>query len=274
MKVAVLAGALLAAGIGRAPGASVSLPEIPGTLFAVGWANNSPVYTADLRTGEFTLLGLSNAPFLNALAVTADGRILGAGNHSHLVEIDSQTGRATNLFRIDLPVEPFPLSIRGLAVSPGGDLYMFHSPNRNGDRFERTLWRMNILGEDVELITHYDGSTTVQGLAFAPDGTLWGLELQSDMNLITIDPETGTIFDQDEPDGLTGQSLEFIATDRLIVGDQFDNLRVFDFQGNVLTLGSGGTNVELRGLAFLPIPEPNLSVLAGACVVCILLRRV
>ena len=164
-----------------------------------------------------TLVTMAAVMNLSACAGVQTGKLLGmdSGVFEGLIEIDIDTGNAIELHPFD--VDP---GGGGLAVAPDGTLFA---------SFSADIDTLVIVDPETGNVTPVGalGFDNVSGLAFGPDGTLYGVDSSSDQ-LITIDPLTG----EGTAVGITGvlsnQGLTFTPNGTLyLVGDSGGGPRLY-----------------------------------------------
>jgi len=169
-----------------------------GTLF-VSNRYDPVVFMVDTQTADVDVLFLSGPPdrgngdvVLSDLAFSPDGRLIGSAPQLRgLVEIDLNTGDTTFLCDTE------DIGMSGLALSPGG--IMYGSTGRGQQGPAGTLFSIDLNVNDgicdVNQIGNGTGFEGVSGLAFAPDGRLFGSTGfgggVSGPELIEIDTTTG-----------------------------------------------------------------------------------
>lgn len=211
-------------------------------LIAITWKGEA--VRLDEVTAVVTTIGSCGFVELNSLARLSDGRLIAATKSgaitARLVTIDPVTGVA------DMLHFPFLNDIRALAVSPGGVL---HAIDSNGSGTQNTLYWLDLsvpLGDSS--IKHFVGQTSIpgiQGMEFAPDGSLYAWSVTH--GLILIDPATGNATDVNGViDGSSiVQTLAF-APDGTLYG-AYEFLYRIDRQTGQTTQIGGPTNASIRG---------------------------
>lgn len=142
------------------------------------------------------------------------------------------------------------LKIVALARSPGGALYGAGNEFAGPSLY---LYRINttdgsVIGDKKEL-RDATGSVALSSLAFAPDGTLWGLEASGDYRLVWVNPETGWV----TAVGSSGKNLKSLAVSPQGQFYATDGLTLFAVNrttGLVTDVGSLGTSEPLSSLTF------------------------
>lgn len=244
----------------------LGLSAVParGDFLAVTWAGD--VLRIDPATGTYVVLGNSGYLDLNSMAVDRIGRFVVANNAG--VELP-------RLFHVDpvhVSAAPFHLSflnsIRALAFSPDGILYALDSM---GGGVDNRLYTLDLsVGVGDSNIRHLVGNTTInsiQGMTFAPDGTLYAWSVGH--GLIVIDPATAQATDVD---GLI-QSTSAIQTLAFTPGGALygagDRLFVIDRVTGVYTPVGTIDLPSVRGLEYfdprLPFPFCEPSTDSSGC---------
>ncbi|MCH7721144.1 MAG: hypothetical protein IH988_09185 [Planctomycetes bacterium] len=180
-----------------------------------------------------TILAVLN---LSVCGSVKTGTLLGlhaGGGADGLYEIDIDSGDVTLLHAFD-----FNRSEGALAVGPDGTLYAAFS-----GEFD-SLMIINPETGDVRPVGPF-GFDDVSGLAFAPDGTLYGLDSTTDQ-LIMIDPLTGE-----------GRAIGFVAS----VGNggfAFTPDGILHLAGGAGGLARLYTDDLARWLGMLPLDQRTL----------------
>lgn len=154
------------------------VPE--GTLYGITFTTLVRIHPA---TGSTTVIGSLGVSGANALAADANGRLFGASEQGTFFEIDRGTGRARVIGSYGNGLR----SAGDLAFSATGTLYGV-ADGASADR----LIRVDPANGGAVVIGSI-GFPSVYGLAFGPDGRLWGSAF-GDSNtalLIAIDLTTG-----------------------------------------------------------------------------------
>jgi len=218
-------------------------------IIGVSWAGN--VYSIDETTGSGFLLGASGYDRLNSLAADSSGIIYSASSNA-LLTIDPITGSGTF-------VAPISTSngVRGLAFSPDDVLFAVVDRGSPGSIGPDSIYTIDVTTGQLTLIgsTGYYG---FQGLAFAPDGTLYGWEGGHGggygIGLVTVDPLTGIVTDVNPSVGGSlgeGQTLDFSFDGDGTLYMASSWLYTVDINTGISTLVGGGGYSDIRGLAFL-----------------------
>jgi hypothetical protein len=235
---------------------------------AVGWdGGNSPVSRVDLGSGVETPLASSGFGTLNALALSPSGDLLAAGNTPSLVRINPVTGQGMHAAVLG-NLTP-GISLRGLAFSSTGVLYAINNGDPVGGGSPDRLYTIDQSTGAATFIGQV-GYVGVQGIDFAPDGTLYGWDVGWDVSgvgLITIDAVTGAAADVNPAIGdfRAIQAIAFGPGGRLYGatnGPQSAIVEINRFTGET-TIVVPTTNVDIRGLAIVPEPMAILLGLIG-----------
>lgn len=233
-------------------------PNVAAQLLAVAWDNG--VYHIDSITGAAEFVGsaldppLNNPLFLNALARSPDGNYIAGGLSSSLFDISPVDGRATRRLTLRTLTH-----IRGLAFSPAGTLFAI--ANETGPSLLVTIDLTTGASTHVGSLSR----ESLQSLEFSPDGILYSYDTgTSGIGLVTINPTNAVVTDVNPV--ISGgtvdlQSLAFAADGTLIGGGQFALYTVNQRTGETTLRGGNGFH-DVRGIAFLPIPEATTLSLA------------
>jgi hypothetical protein len=171
-----------------------------------------------------------------------------------------------------------PVSINDLAFQPGTDVLFGTATGAGGEPCASCLFTIDLLTAQATLVGDPSLSNAAWnksgGLAFAPDGTLYGTTTFSSPILATLDPLTGAV----------------LATEAVVIappgddefGGFFDGLAVNPDDGRLYaTHGVASSEVFVRDplsgqwaligasgqamsdLAFLTVPAPDAALLVG-----------
>jgi len=236
--------------------ASVNAASILGVSY------EGDVIKIDQNTGVGTTIDSSGFFGLNSLADDSSGRFFSVTDPDAselLVGIEPETGSGSRVVNLLLGEG---VSVRGLAFSPSDVLFAVTDNVLGNDQSE--LYTIDINTGIGTLI----GSTEagIQGLAFSPNGTLYGWNVGS-VGLVTIDPLTGLATDINENVGGSAniQTIAF-APDGTLFGAH-DSLFTIDPTTGISAVIGSGDYEDVRGIGFVledepkSIPEPT-SVLA------------
>ncbi len=205
-------------------------------ILALAWSGR--VCTIDSKTGLETWLGESGFTDLNSLAQDNNGRYFSLERDSDaIIEIDPDTGRGSIAIRIS---ETRNLS--GFAY--GNDL--FYGVDYTDWGMLSELYTIDPSNGDVTklgIMNHWCYS--VQGLAFGPDGVLYGWDVFE--GLLAIDPSTGIGVRVGKEGTVEIQTLEFDKYGRLWgCGDHLFSIDPSSGEWHLVS----GSYPNLRGMAF------------------------
>lgn len=244
--------------------AATPIGALGATLYGIDIGSDPPssgttLVTIDGKEGTVTEVGNVGEPRMNALAADADGTLVGYGrSERRLQQLDKNTGAGTAFGGgFSDAIE----GILGLAFDPDGKLFAVT------DIEGVTGTSLRVLDPQNGTSSHRGRfeSRTLRGLAFTPDGSLYGTDASRD-RLLSIDPgnaDTEVVMPLPNVTGLTAASNDVLfaidnTANRLLRVD----LGTETFTG-VGDLGSPG----FRGLALDPTPIPlpgALPLLLGA----------
>ena len=235
------------------------LPTTSSVAGFIGVSWDGDVYSINELTGSGSLIGASGWSQLNSMALDPSGRFLSAtrGTSSRIVELDPVTGEGT-LFHA-----PFLDDIRAMAYSPDGILYAIQDVG--GVQSHLYMLDLSVPFGDRDVATFIGQSTIgdIQGLTFAPEGTLYAWSLSS--GLITMNPDTAEATDVNgKNDGMPGIATLAFAPDGTLYGVH-DALYTLDIMtGERSLVGMGGYG-DVRGFEWIPSPGTLMVfALAGA----------
>lgn len=221
--------------------------------------SNSPLYAIDKATGSGQQIGLAGAMHLNSLAQNSEGVLYSTGGPiptNSLFTINPASGLATFVtFTIGANDD-----FRALAFS--ADDLLYGIAEGNPDNLVTISVETGIVSTIGPL-----GMEGIQGLDFAPDGTLYGWDVLG-TGLVTINPTTGQATDVNSVVG-SDSSIQSIAfdSDGVLYGATQSLFRINLATGETTLVGSGGFN-DMRGLEFILVPEPtSLGIMAAGCLV-------
>jgi hypothetical protein len=216
--------------------------------------NNSQVVKIDETTGASTLVGLSGFSRLNSMARNRQGTIYSASSNK-LITINPVTGEGTNIATLSA-------DIRGMGFSAADVLY--------GIKEGRPDYLVTInTGSGAVSLVGNTGLWGIQALEFSPAGILYGWDvgsgyLSSGHGLVTIDPATGVSTPVSSTIGtIDVQTLAF-GNNSELYGAGKGAFYSIDVGTGAATLIGTGNYLDLRGIAFFPVPEP--STLALLCI--------
>ena len=229
-----------------------------------------PILASTGATGDFTnsILGLTTNPptetvllhsniFFSDLSFGPEGELFAMGGGA-LYSINTQTWTAD--FIGDVQTNGVPNTPVGMAFSPSGVLYA---------SFGGSLYTVDRTNAQPSNVGAFPGGASMGGIAFAPDGTLYG----GLTNLYAINPTNASV---NKIGALNGVSVSILA-DMKYGADGFLYFCDGGSDGNLYRLNPASAEVSvaanypatLAGLAFVPIPtvivaEPvNQAVVTG-----------
>ena len=254
--------------------ATTMAPAWAGTLFfAVGF--NGEFTHIDSELGQVAPTGTSNVGRLQALATSTDGSFYtikyASVTPGGLYSIDPWTGEATWLFQGG---HLYP--IRGMAMSPGGSLYVTETPFAG----EQYLGVLDVSDGSYQRINRVRGGLFDQadGLDFSPSGVLYGT---AGGQLYTINPSTARLSVVGTGDRVVNVtfSIAFTPEGRLFaVGRDFDEDQTpvfveIDPLTGLRIRETFPLDGDYRGLALVPEPTAALLGIAGVGVTVLFRRR-
>jgi hypothetical protein len=222
-------------------------------IWAVEYSGN--VYSIDSATGGGSVVATSNLPGANAIADDANGALFtvvspGFGVRPALFTLNPQTGAGT----LVTTLSPGVLDCRALAFAPDGTLFAISDGGYEGTPNEHD--RLVKIDLSTGLITNVGltGFRAIQGMDFAPDGTLYGWDVGQ--GLLILNVLSGAATDV-KPVGFETIDIQSIAFDRagVLFGCR-DSLYTVDPTTGTSTLVGQGNYSDIRGIAIL-IPESS-----------------
>lgn len=218
-------------------------------------------YRIDLSTATVQPIGSGSHTGLNSMARDLEGRFLSVGTGGILVSINPATGATTEIATLTAggaaPVVP------SLAVSPLGTLYAI---NRE---FPDTLYTVNMSSGNMTKVGSVGAGFTIQGLAFSPQGILYGWDIGQ--GLLTIDTTTGAATDVNPslgaPVGI--QCLTFSPTG-VLYGAQYALYTIDTATGMPAATAVQGL-LDIRGIDFI-VPRTfrlTISPVEGGVRICL-----
>ncbi len=234
-------------------------PVQAADILGVAW--DGVVSQLDASDGTGQTAGSSGFSGLNSLARSSAGEFFSVAGDafastSTLISIDPLSGLGTSIATVTLGADE--VSVRGLAFSPGDVLY---AVNNGGGKFSTTdpdaLYTIDRSTGTGTLIGS-TGFAGIQALAFAPDGTLYGWDLNPSVTgagLVIINPLTGTATDVDAAVGEGGVDIQSVtfAPDGTLYGGRNSLYTIDPSSGSTSLVGSGGY-ADLRGIEWLTGP--------------------
>ncbi len=204
----------------------------------------------DKATGAGTVIGNSGVG-ANGAAADSTGRILsGGGNADQIIQIDPATG-AGSLYLTTIG-RPFGYGIRGMAFDSTDHLYVVLSQADISAidtlaTIDTTTGAYTVIGPT--------GRTDIQGLAFSPSGTLYGVGVNFGGRLYTLSTVSGAA--TTIGGGAMGddtQSLEF-DTDGTLYACRTNLIRLDPATGASTLVGLVGS-FDIRGMAMVGSAPP------------------
>ena len=242
---------------------------------AVGWDRD---FThIDAAVGQVPPTHTDSPDHLQGLAWSPDGTLYAvasgiSASYNRIYTLDPWTGIGEYVCDLDLPEGK---SVRSLAISPDNQVYV-----GDGGPGPDSLLRVDLAtGELVDSVFLTPETRNAQGLAFAPDGTLYGIEVAGirGYRLTTIDPDGQThIVGEYSGTADVGQSIAFTPDGRLFALGEHDstvpNFAELDPTDGSVIGSAHSVSGSKRGLEFIPEPV-MLPVLAVAALVVVRRRR-
>lgn len=225
------------------------------TIIGIDFAGN--VVSINEATGAGVGIGASGFFTTNSMARDSGGTIYTAHNNiasaaaGQLITINPVTGAGTGG-----AVFATTNGARGLAFDAGNVLYAVLDTGPGGSIGADSLYTINTATGATTLIGA-TGLTSLQGLAFASSGKLYGWDIG--IGLVTLDTTTGVASDVSAAVGAVAdiQTLDF-GPGGTLYGAR-DSLYTIDTATGVASLvGSGGYS-DLRGIAVISetsVPAP------------------
>lgn len=150
---------------------------------------SSYIQTFTLENPTLTALpSLSQNLLIGGLAIAPQGGLLYLASSSSLFNANPTTGavtRVADLGRIG--------TIAGLAIGPDGLLYGYTRINREAGTFGVGMFRYDLATGRFTVLTPPGviNQVEVNGLSFAPDGTLWGIQSNFNTTYYKFDSNSG-----------------------------------------------------------------------------------
>lgn len=230
----------------------------PTSAAFIGIGEGGNIYSINETAGSMTFIGPSGFSG-NSMAKNSAGTLFSAD--IRLFTVDPVSGAGTPV--INLPFRG--RGLRGMAFNSSDTLYGIDSVAEvDVDDF---LVTVNTATGAVTTIGTNVGFSGVQGLAFAPDGTLYGWDIF--YGLLTVDPATGVATDVNASVGINFNNIQSLAFDDngTLYGVR-DNLYLIDRFTGVSTLIGAGNSMpfDIRGFEFVPsaVPIPAAVWLFGS----------
>ena len=226
-----------------------------GEFALFGLAHDGSLYQLD-KDGSGALQ--SDSGFSgNSLARNSAGKLFtvsesSEGDHT-LVTIDPKTGLGDIVSQLEA------LDVRGLAFSDNDELFgirLFSGP-AEGD----SLYKLDVQTGEQTFVGSTVGFTTIEGLDFAPDGTLYGWDLES--GLVTINSQTGAATDVNPEIGADVPIQGLVFTDSGRLFGARDALYEINTETGKATYIRKIDQSSLRGLEFKTVITPNAISISG-----------
>lgn len=208
-------------------------------------------FKIDSATGSGAFIGNTGFIGTNSLACDGSGKlysVAGSGTAGRLITVDPQTGAATLVKQLQPPQD-----IRDLAFSPEDVLFgINHGGGPDDIESPDDLVTIDVATGAVTPVGN-TGQAGLQGLAFSPNGTLYGWGVSC--GLATINPTTGvaTLVNSGAPTGSQIQALAF-APNGTLFGAWKSLFTINVTTGTPMLIGSGGYS-DIRGIAFFKSPQ-------------------
>jgi len=226
---------------------------------------NGGVVSINEATGVGLAVGPSGTSNLNSLAADTSGTLfsatnpLGAGGQLFTINPASGVGTPGAVLGFGAAVAA---DVRGLAFSAANVLFAINNTGPAGGLNPDDLFTINVATGAGALIGA-TGLTGLQGLDFAPEGTLYGWDIS--LGLVTINPATGAATDVNPAVGAPAdiQSIVF-GPNGTLYGARNELFTINTATGVTALVGSGGY-ADVRGIEFVStgVPEPATLALLG-----------
>ncbi len=217
------------------PGGGVSRDATgdSAAILAVSW--DGGFVGVDPVTGAGGLIGPTGFFGLDSLAEDSSGTLYTAVADTELLTLDPVTGAGT-------PGAPIGLDVRGLAFSAADVLYAI------ADLGPASTDQLFTLDPDTgqAILVGLTGFTSIEGLDFAADGTLYAWDTVD--GLLTVDPGAGTAVDVNGAIGGNPdvQSLLFMPDGTLFGGARPGLFEIDPVTGAFAFIGNSG--FDIRGM--------------------------
>lgn len=231
---------------------ALAAPITAQDMIAVSWFGDT--FLVDSSDAQTTPLGSTGVLGNNSMAVHPDGTVFVAAQFHGpvLVFVDPETGNTFAGAALGLD------DVRALAYrATSGLLYAIVNEPIGVSSAIDQLWTIDPRTNPPQTsFVGETGATAIQGLAFHPNGTLYGYDVpccpgSTDMGLVVLDTLTGVACDPLPVTGPQGshQFLAISESGTIFAGR--DELFVVDpFTGTETLVGSMGPNANIRGLDF------------------------
>ncbi len=169
-------------------GAFIDMADGPTQLFAVnggasaGAADGGAFMTIDLMTGLGSVVGTPlPGRGITSMGIASDGTFYGiTDQNAQLITIDENTGSLGGV------IGALGSRYVDMTIQPGTDIIYAVRTNNSLWRIDRNTAAETLVGQPVP-------SGSYLAVAFAPDGTLYGLRTNQQSDLLEIDPNTGNV---------------------------------------------------------------------------------
>lgn len=211
----------------------------------IGFGSDARMFAIESSTGDaFATTPFPTFPAASGMARGSNGSyyvVAGSLGPGVVYSVDPCNGEATELWN------PMINQVLSLASRPSDDL-LFCTVN-GGPLTEDLLYTLDPTTQSVALVGSM-GHTGVRGLAFTPDGRLWGWDATY-AGLIEVDPLTGWSVDVNGFISATGGDIQFLSSDD--AGNLFggrSQLWSLDVDTGFETLIGGLGMQDIRGAEF------------------------
>jgi len=246
-------------------------------LYGVSLASRD-LLTIDTQTSATTTVGPVGVFDLSGLAYDRDtDRLLGVSYDNYLYSINRTSGAATLVG--PLGGGPQLVQFPGLGYdSTSHTLYLSTSPFSDAGVYKSSLYRVNTLTGAATKVADFPGNTIVDSLAYNPNAhVMYGVSSATD-KIYEVNTTTAAlreIADINWPFLIYTGAAYDAASDKLYWTDAGRSALYFRNMstGESGLIGVSAGLMEVRGLAFTPVPEPSVAVLAAVGVSAVLVRR-
>ncbi len=239
-------------------------PDFAQASDILGVAWDGTVVLIDESSGTGQDIGPSGFSGLNSLAKSSNGTFYSVAGDplfttaSTLITIDSSTGLGASVAAVNgLDAG----TVRAVAFSPGDVLYAIgNGGGAFGTGIADDLYAINLITGDATLIGN-TGFSGIQGLAFGPDGTLYGWDVNSlftGAGLVTINPLNGQAIDVNANIGESDSDIQGLAfaSDGTFYGARHTLFTIDPLTGAVVAVGPN-TLADIRGIESLDTKTEN-----------------
>lgn len=246
-------------------------------LYGVSLASQN-LLTIDTQTSVATTVGPVGVFDLSGLAYDRDtDRLLGVSYDNNLYSINRVNGAATLVGALGWRSQlvQFP----GLGYdSTLHNLYLSTSPFSAAGVYQSSLYRVSTLTGVAIKVADFPGNIVVDSLAYNPNArVMYGVSSATSKiyEVNTFTAALREIADINWPPLIYTGAAYDAASDRLYWTDAGRSALYFRNMstGEAGLIGVSAGLMEVRGLAFTPVPEPSVAALAAVSVSAMLLRR-